>query len=108
MIMNIKGEWVFRVIIGALLGLLCWFARSTWEEQKEFNRKMDDRVKLLELKSAEQTADRFTFRDWDKGRQVLDAQMVQQDKRLTRAEDAQAVIEKTLIRIENKIDGLTK
>lgn len=91
-----------------VLGVLGWFSHDYLAEQKKFNEAVSARVNKLELQSAKDEGSRFTSGEWNASKAIIDATFASQDKRITRSEDAQAVIEKSLIRIENKIDGLTK
>lgn len=91
-----------------VIGVLSWFAKDYLAEQKKFNEAVSSRVQTLEIQAARDEGNRFTSSQWATSKTLIDANFAGHDKRIQRSEDAQAVIEKTLIRIENKIDGLAK
>jgi hypothetical protein len=104
---NMKGEWIWRGVISLLLGVVGWYAARTADEQKQFNRQVNERVSALEMESARTSGNRFTSMDWVAAKSAIDATVNSHDKRITRMEDAVLSIKETLPRIEKKLDDLS-
>ena len=94
--MNIKGEWVWRVVMSAIAGYIFWTVQSSYSEQKAFNSDIHRRVSSLEIEAASAFGSRVTMGDFSS-----------LDKRVTRAEDAVVALKEYLPRIERKLDELT-
>jgi hypothetical protein len=105
---NMKGEWIWRSFITVLVGIVGWYAASAAAEQKAFNAKVNERVSALELESARNSGNRFTAAEWLAGKNVMDAALANQDKRITRTEDAIIVLKETLPRMEKTLNEINR
>lgn len=101
-----KGEWVYRTIAILMLGALGWFVKGTYDEQRLFNKQVDSRLGAIEINQAKAEAARFTAAEWLAAKNIIDASLANQDKRITRTEDAIIVLKETLPRMEKKLDDL--
>lgn len=100
-------------LVVVLMGLLAFFARETYEQQKELaqgqtalSESVAERFHTFDVWRAEVQANRFTSMDWVRAKQALDDADNSIDKRLTRTEDTYIEIKKQLDRLEGKVDQL--
>jgi hypothetical protein len=101
---NRGAEWLWRMSLLLVLGILGFFLRDVYYQQREFNDGVQKRVAALELKMAETAGNRFTSGDWVTAKGNIDGSIQSLQVRIQRVEDAVVGINATLTKIDNKLD----
>jgi hypothetical protein len=101
---NRNAEWLWRTSVLIIMGILAFFLRDVYYQQKDFNDAVAKRVAALELRMAETQGNRFTSGDWVTAKGNIDGSIQSLTVRIQRVEDAVVGINGTLTRIDGKLD----
>lgn len=101
---NRNAEWLWRTAVLIIMGILAFFLRDVYYQQKEFNDGVSKRLISVELRLAETQGTRFTSSDWMVAKGSIDGSLQSLTVRIQRVEDAVVGINTTLTKIDNKLD----
>lgn len=96
---NESKIWINRIgpiIMSIAITVSTWFLNQAWDKITTLEQK----VHQIEIVNAENSGNRFTSKDWNMARTLIDADSLAQERRITRLEESFTVIKDALVEIK--------